>query len=416
VKTEEAMQYRSRTKYPNLARAVNFWTVPALLAAYGFVPFSGPKPTAPTLIGIGELGGGVIASDMKSAFADLGLPLPNFDAVGVAGGSNNPGDGSGANGEVALDFQNAGASYSFFWGIAARLRGYFGQNAGGAMLACQQQSRADGCGVMSWSWGSSEANSDPTEMKALDAEFGFGIANGLTTLAASGDNDSGDGSPGANVDNPASSPNCIGCGGTTKTAAGETVWNNGQGEGTGGGYSTAFAVQPWQIGAPNGPGRMVPDVAAVADPNTGYPICVEGNKQVIGGTSAVAPLYAGIIAAFIDYCKLTGVPFPKNLLQWLWSHQSCFTDITVGNNGQWKAQSGPDPCTGLGVPNGANLLAAINGGTTTQPPPPPPPPAQNPVLRGSSVVLTLTQPTPVSGRILGGHEIPTGGTVTATVN
>ena len=103
----------------------------------------------------------------------------------------------------------------------------------------------------------------------------------------------------ANVDLPASAPSVIGCGGTSKTRSTETVWNNnpGQsnGEGTGGGYSTLFPGETWQTGAPTPPspslGRMVPDVAANADPDTGYEIYFHGSTQVIGGTSAVAPFY-----------------------------------------------------------------------------------------------------------------------------
>ena len=98
---------------------------------------------------------------------------------------------------------------------------------------------------------------------------------GMVVFAASGDNDSSDGGPGrANVDLPASAPHVIGCGGTHKPHSGEeTVWNNDPrkttGEGTGGGYSTLFPMPSWQAGAPHGPGRLVPDVAANADPNTG---------------------------------------------------------------------------------------------------------------------------------------------------
>ena len=131
----------------------------------------------------------------------------------------------------------------------------------------------------------------------------------MIVFAASGDNDSSDGGPGrANVDLPASAPHVIGCGRTSKSAVAfspesETVWNNNpgktNGEGTGGGYSKLFhPMPPWQAGAPHGPGRMVPDVSADADPNTGYNIILHGQQIVIGGTSAVAPLYAGLFASF----------------------------------------------------------------------------------------------------------------------
>ena len=152
----------------------------------------------------------------------------------------------------------------------------------------------------------------------------------------------------------------IGCGGTLKTTRQETVWNDNpgrtHGEGTGGGYSTIFPVQAFQIGAPPAPagspygkGRMVPDVTADADPNTGYNIFVHGAPAVVGGTSAVAPLYAGLFAAF--GAKL-GFVTPA-----LWKNPKAFNDITVGNNGFYDAGPGPDPCSGIGSPIGAKIAA-----------------------------------------------------------
>jgi len=105
----------------------------------------------------------------------------------------------------------------------------------------------------------------------------------------------------------------------------------------------------WQAGAPHGPGRMVPDVSANADPNTGYDVFVHGEEMAIGGTSAVAPLYAGLFAAF---GRKLGFITPK-----LWLNQTCFTDITIGDNGYFRARVGPDPCTGIGSPMGSKLAA-----------------------------------------------------------
>ena len=139
----------------------------------------------------------------------------------------------------------------------------------------------------------------------------------------------------------------------------EVVWNNNpginDGEGTGGGYSTLFPVQTWQIGvppAPSGLGRMIPDVSGNADPQTGYEIVLNGQLEVVGGTSAVAPLYAGLFAAFGN--KL-GFVTPK-----LYQNQAAFNDITQGNNGpdgMYKAGPGPDPCTGIGSPTGEKIAA-----------------------------------------------------------
>jgi kumamolisin len=189
---------------------------------------------------------------------------------------------------------------------------------------------------------------------------------GMIVFAASGDNDSSDGgSTPANVDVPSSCPHVIGCGGTSKTQGVEVVWNDNpnetNGEGTGGGYSTFFPQQPWQIGAPPPPtgttagtGRMVPDVCADADPNTGYEITVHGQTIVVGGTSVVAPLYAGLFAAFGT--KL-GFVTPT-----LWQNQAAFNDITEGGNGLYNAGPGPDACSGIGSPIGARIANLFRGG------------------------------------------------------
>ncbi len=183
----------------------------------------------------------------------------------------------------------------------------------------------------------------------------------MVVFAASGDNDASDGvGTAANVDLPSSCPSVVGCGGTTKTELNEVVWNNSpgnpSGQGTGGGFSDAFPRPSWQIGAPSdirdptGPTmRMVPDVAANADPKTGYNLIVHDVEDAFGGTSAVAPLYSGLFAAF--GAKLGFVT------DRLWSHPACFVDVLQGENGLYFAGPGPDPCTGLGVPIGTALAA-----------------------------------------------------------
>jgi subtilase family serine protease len=188
-------------------------------------------------------------------------------------------------------------------------------------------------GSRSIAWGADEAGQtmEQTAIQATNA--------GMIVFAASGGNDSSDGGPTpANVDLPASAPHVIGCGGTTFTGSNETVWNNDpgnpSGEGTGGGYSTLFQPLPsWQIGAPNRPGRMVPAVSANADPNTGYNIIPHGAQVVVG---AVAPLYAGLFASF-------GTK-PGFITPELYLNQVCFNDITVGDNGAYRARPRPDPC------------------------------------------------------------------------
>jgi quinol monooxygenase YgiN len=197
---------------------------------------------------------------------------------------------------------------------------------------------------------------------------------GITVLVASGDDGSSDGTTGGTptVDFPASSPYVVGCGGTKLTLSGTTIsseqaWNElSSDEGaTGGGVSEVFALPTFQDRAnvpkaPNGfVGRGVPDVAGDADPETGYNVVVDGEETVIGGTSAVAPLWAGLFA-LINQSLGTNVGYVNSLL-YSATEEATFHDITSGNNGAYSAGPGWDACTGLGTPNGSALLAALRG-------------------------------------------------------
>jgi kumamolisin len=306
------------------------------------------------------LGGGWVMSDISAYFQSLGQPTPSITDVSVDGTQNSPnqsGSAGDADVEVALDIEVAAASYFAATGKAATIRMYWSQD----IAAAVKMAAADGCDVCSISWGADEAMWGTTAAEQMESTAAAATSSGMVVFAAAGDNDSSDGGPTpANVDVPSSCPHVVGCGGTNKTASTETVWNDnpGQtnGEGTGGGYSTIFPVQAFQVGAPPAPagstagkGRMVPDVTGDADPQTGYYIFVHGSSTVVGGTSAVAPLYAGLFAALGT--KL-GFVTPK-----LWQNQGAFNDITVGSNGFYSAGPGPDPCSGLGSPIGTRLSA-----------------------------------------------------------
>jgi subtilase family serine protease len=115
-------------------------------------------------------------------------------------------------------------------------------------------------------------------------------------------------------------------------------------------------------------GRGVPDVAGDADPVTGYQVRVDGQNQVIGGTSAVAPLWAALVALMNEQLG-TPIGFLNPKLYPL--GESVFHDVTSGNNdsgklGYYSAKTGWDPCTGLGSPNGASLLKALSGTTGSE--------------------------------------------------
>jgi kumamolisin len=107
----------------------------------------------------------------------------------------------------------------------------------------------------------------------------------------------------------------------------------------------------------------VPDVAGNADPTTGYQIYSGGQSQVVGGTSAVAPLWSALVARL---AQATGKRF--GLIQPALyagvtpgAAMAGFHDITQGNNGAYSAGPGWDACSGLGSPNGTALLSRLNG-------------------------------------------------------
>jgi kumamolisin len=341
--------------------------------AYNFP--AGTDGTGQT-IAIIELGGGFGANDLDSYFSGLGIAAPSVTAVGVDGGSNAAGqDPQGADGEVLLDIEVAGAGAP-----GASQVVYFAPNSDrGFVDAVTTAVHASPTPtVVSISWGQSEDSWTGQARTALDQAFADAAALGVTVTVAAGDNGSGDrGTDGqAHADFPASSPHALACGGTSlrvNTATGvvsaETVWNDGSGGGaTGGGVSDTFGLPDWQ--APAGvpgqagsgqAGRGVPDVAGNADPATGYQVLVDGQSTVVGGTSAVAPLWAALICRL---AQATGKSF--GLMQpLLYAGVSAgtttagFRDITQGNNGAYTAGPGWDACTGLGVPDGAALVTRL---------------------------------------------------------
>jgi kumamolisin len=320
------------------------------------------------VIAVVELDGGYTPADMTGFFQKIRQPEAVITDVSIDGAKNSPnlhvGQDNDPDIEVTMDIQVAAAAYSIATGKPANVRVYWAPNRPGGIAKAVRQAIQDGCDTCSISWGADEgiwkgwATSDIDYIEDMENAASEANKAGMIVFAAAGDNDANDGgSDPANVDVPSSCPSVIGCGGTTKTRTSEVVWNNspGQsnGEGTGGGYSDYFAPAAWQANAPqigqDPPRRMVPDVAANADPNTGYNLVVHGAYTNYGGTSAVAPLYAGLFAAFGR--KLAPIAAT------IWNHEECFTDIVIGDNGEYHAAPGPDPCTGLGVPIGAKLAA-----------------------------------------------------------
>jgi kumamolisin len=334
----------------------------AIAKLYGFP--ATPGQGKGQCIALIELGGGFNKADTNTAFHVMNLPLPDVVAVGVSGGINNPGEDQGADGEVALDIQVAGAAAP-----GAKIAVYFAPNTDQGFVDAITKAVHDTTNkpsVMSISWGAPETQWTDQAIAAMNSAFADAAGFGVSVFAASGDRLAGDGINDGkpHVDFPASSPGVVGCGGTRLSAgagriADELVWNS-NGAGTGGGISTRFPVPAFQNGiALPASGRGVPDVAADADPNTGYRIVVAGAVETIGGTSAAAPLWAGLFALLNESrSKPIGAPHAT-----LYAHAAAFRDVTEGDNIEngygYAAGPGWDACTGLGTPDGAALMKAF---------------------------------------------------------
>ena len=359
------------------AAAPTSYTPPQVAQFYGFPP---DTTGAGHTLAIIELGGGFGSSDLDPYFAGLGIPVPSVTAASVDGAANAPGqDPNGADGEVLLDIEVAGATAP---GAAQVV--YFAPNTDqgfvdGVTTAVHASPTPT---AISISWGQSEDSWTAQGRTALDQAMADAAALGITVCVAAGDNGSADAQTDGAVhaDFPASSPHALACGGTSlrgNTFDGGDQLRDGVERRTRAGLDrrrdqrrfpaavlagVRGRARPGRRGAGAAAGRGVPDVAGCADPATGYQIRVDGQAAVVGGTSAVAPLWAALLCRLAE---ATGQPF--GLIQSLLypgagagQTAAGFRDITSGNNGAYAAGPGWDACTGLGSPDGTALLARLS--------------------------------------------------------
>jgi kumamolisin len=333
--------------------------------------------TAPGVcVALIELGGGYKLTDLETYFSGLGLATPSVSAVAVDAGSNDPtGSTSGPDTEVMLDIEVVGAVAQ-----GASIVVYFAPNTDQGFADAISAAVHDDTHtphVISISWGGPENTYTQQATSVFEAAFADAATVGVTVFVAAGDNGSSDGvSDGeAHVDYPASSPQVVGCGGThldasNGTISTEVVWNDlPSGGATGGGVSATFPVPSWQVSVHvpssvntgGGIGRGVPDVAANADPESGYQIRADGDDLVVGGTSAVAPLFAALSALAI---AKAGKAFGFINARLYSTGDTAFRDITSGNNGAYRAAVGWDPCTGLGSPRAAAFISSLGASAT----------------------------------------------------
>jgi kumamolisin len=339
-------------------------------------------------IAIIELGGGYKKSDLNTYFRGLGIsPAPKVTTVSVDGATNQPtGDSNGPDTEVMLDIEVAGAVAP-----GAKIVVYFAPNTDSGFLDAINQAvddKQNNPSVISISSGGPESTWTSQSLQSYNNALAAAAAVGVSVCVAAGDDGATDGVTDGqdHVDFPASSPYALACGGTHLVGSGttitdEVVWNDLPSNGaTGGGISATFPLPAWQANAKVPPslnpghfvGRGLPDVAGDADPLTGYQIDVDGSDIVVGGTSAVAPLWAGLIACFNSALKTSVGYLNPTLYQTLASVAGTFHDVTTGNNGGYQAGPGWDACTGWGSPNGAAIMLSLAGVSTAITPPPGP--------------------------------------------
>jgi kumamolisin len=353
-------------------------------------------------IGIVEIGGGFKQADIDQYFQQAGIGNPpSFSVATVTGGASNspaPNDPELPDVEVLLDMEVAGSA-----AVGANFVMYFGQDGSTkqTLLAVQAAVHDQSAkpSVLSLSWGGEEYDSSlgAGQQGVLEQQYQDNLNDvfqtaqtlGITVCVSSGDHGSAcaplndpqwpwDGH--AHVSFPASSPYVLAVGGThiisdTATSIQEEAWHPDANDGTGGGISRYFARPIYQqkavtqkaVNPPGALGRGVPDVSGDAAQESGYIVLVDGksypgsgpNYPPIGGTSGSAPLWAGLIAR-INQALNTNIGFANPLLYQVPAASAAFRDIVKGNNGDYKAGPGWDPCTGLGVPNGQALLTALS--------------------------------------------------------
>jgi kumamolisin len=398
--------------HPSLEkRAVSRPSVMELAEMYSFPKTIGNAQH----IGVVEFGGGYHRSDLSSFFSSLKVDMPKVGDVSVDGAVNAPADSTdirrvldslksarttqkpsspkarpgepnrGGEGleavqntiETTMDIEIAGALAG-----GAQITVYFAPNSEQGVFNALRKSLAAARrppNILSISWGEPEPGLGKSYMNLVNDLLRDAAHLGVTVCASSGDfgalNQSQDGKPAVNF--PASSPYVLGCGGTTPRLSGmkvrsETAWNStyfGLWGATGGGASRHFSRPPWQekLGVPSAPGgfrgRGVPDVAGPADPNCGFRIVAGGSPSVSGGTSAVAPLWAGLLAR-INHALGANVGYlTPHLYHLAASKGRIFHEVVGGNNGRYPVRPGWNACTGLGSPKGERLLEVLSPNT-----------------------------------------------------
>ena len=334
-----------------------------MASLYGFPRIANPGEGQK--IGIVQLGGVHSQADLQYYFTQQGLGTAPIVNVVILKGSSMVDDNASV--EVALDVQIIAAVCPM-----ATITVYFAPNSlAGFYNAIEIAAQNNDC--VSVSWGCDEAIVPTEYINTFQALIS---SCKKPVFVASGDNGSaGNVGIGLNVGFPASVPSAIACGGTSIVVSNGAIASESAWSGSGGGYSKRYPIPAYQSKVVGGQLRGVPDVSGNADPKSGYNVYVssKGGMLVIGGTSAVAPLWSALIA-LINQCS--GSSKLQNINASLYGLIGGFRDVVGGSNGAYGAIKSWDAVTGLGVPIGQGLLEGLFRPTEpTAPPKPPEPPA-----------------------------------------
>jgi kumamolisin len=315
------------------------------------------------------------ASDINTYTHYFGLPAAKLKNILVGGGSST----KTPDAEVTLDIELAIALAP-----ESEIYVYEGPNSNQGVLDTYNRIATDNLAKqVSTSWGLGEDLVDVQYLQAENAIFQQMAVQGQTIYAAAGDSGAFDdyannASKALVVDDPASQPYVVSVGGTRLNVDADTgayqmeaVWNDGLGNGAGGGgVSRVWPIPSWQTKASTASSsthRNVPDVALNADTNTGYAIYFDGAWQIYGGTSCAAPLWAAFTACVnqsLSEAQKPALGFANPILYALASGASYatdFHDVTTGNNLYYNAAAGYDNASGWGSFNGTNLFASLTG-------------------------------------------------------
>jgi kumamolisin len=394
--------HTSRQSWPRRRSTVHGMGTPVslhdLARAYVYPPgLDGSGET----IGLIEFGGGFYPEDIEQFCARMGVAAPRITVVEIAGGANQPASRRAIheflnviNGkltlaanteqsdpfvaahytaEVTMDIEilaalAPGAHIVVYFASADEQGLYHALNR----AVHDEQHKP---GILSMSWSVAEPTLLQSELQAIEGVLHEAAHLGITLCGSSGDdgalNGSADKKPSVNY--PASSPYCLACGGTSgkvdaKGISEEVVWNAtylGSRGASGGGVSELFHLPAWQEGAsvPVGPkgnsGRGVPDVAGIADPRCGCEMLMAGQTFASSGTSAVAPMWAALIARFNQALGQRCGHLHPHIYRLGKERRDALRPVLKGNNGLYHAGEGWNACTGYGTPRGNELLAHL---------------------------------------------------------